>query len=76
MAEFIDCTSLNISYDVMGRATVSYVVVHDRQEFITYNSIEAGGQIFTGYVVSASMNQIPNTQNWYETHVTLITTTN
>ena len=76
MAEFIDCTSLSISYDIMGRATVSYVVVHDRQDFVTYNSIDAGGQIFTGYVVSASMNQIPNTANWYETHVTLITTTN
>ena len=76
MAEFIDCTSLNISYDVMGRVTVSYVVIHDRQDFVTYNSIDAGGQTFSGYVVSASMNQIPNTANWYETHVTLITTTN
>ena len=76
MAEFIDCTSLSISYDIMGRATVSYIVVHDRQDFVTYNSIDAGGQTFTGYVVSAQMNQIPNTANWYETHVTLITTTN
>ena len=74
MVEFIDCTSLNISYDVMGRATISYVVVHDTHDFVTYNSITAGGQIFDGYVVSASMNQIPNT-SWYETHVTLVTTT-
>ena len=47
----------------MGRATISYVVVHDRQEFVTYNSIDAGGQTFTGYVVSASMNQIP--EGWW-----------
>ena len=76
MTEFIDCTSLNISYDVMGRATVSYVVVHDVQDFVTYNSITVGGQTFDGYIVSASLNQIPNTHGWYETHCTLISTTN
>jgi len=76
MAEFIDCTSLNISYDVMGRATISYVVVHNVQDFVTYNSIHVGGQTFDGYIVSASLNQIPNTHGWYETHCTLISTTN
>lgn len=76
MPEFIDCTSLNISYNVMGIATVAYTVVHDRAEFVTYNSISAGGQTFTGYVVNASVDQILNTSNWFETHVTLIATTN
>jgi hypothetical protein len=76
MAEFIDCTSLNVSYNTMGIATVSYTVVHNVFEFITYPSITAGGQTFTGYVVNASLNQIPGTEGWYETHVTMITTTN
>jgi len=75
MAEFIDCTSLSISYNVMGLATVSYTVVHNSFTFVTYPSIDAGGQTFSGYVINASLNQIPNTEGWFETHVTMITTT-
>lgn len=76
MAEsFIECTSLNVSYDIMGIATVTYTVVSDTPGFDNVeNSISAGGQTFTGYVVNAAMNQIPYT-TWYETHVTLVTTT-
>ena len=76
MAEsFIDCTSLNISYNIMGIATVTYSIVHDEPGFAeVQNEIEAGGQTFRGYVTNASMSQIPYT-NWYETHVTLVTTT-
>jgi len=75
MAEFIDCTSLNISYNIMGIATVSYTVVHNTSEFVVYTTIEAGGQVFTGYITNASLNQIPNTEGWYETHATLLSTT-
>jgi hypothetical protein len=76
MAEsFIDCTSLNISYDIMGIATVTYTIVSDEPSWDgVANEIPAGGQTFRGYVASASMTQIPFT-SWYETHVTLITTT-
>lgn len=75
MAEFIDCTSLSFSYNVMGIVTVSYTVVHNNFNFVTYNSISAGGQTFSGYVTNASLNQIPSTQGWFETHVTLLATT-
>lgn len=75
MAEFIDCTSLSFSYNVMGIATVSYTVVHDRFDFVVYDSIKAGGQTFTGYVINASLNQIPGAVNWFETHVSLLATT-
>lgn len=75
MAKFIDCTSLNISYDIMGRVTVSYTMVHDTDNFEAINKITAGGQTFTGYVVSASMGPIPKSVGWFETHVTLIATT-
>jgi len=72
---FIECTSLSFSYDVLGRVTINYVVVSDEANMYAYNSVVAGGETFTGYVTNASLNQIPNT-NWYETHVTLISTTN
>ena len=75
MAEFIDCTSLNVSYNTMGIATVSYTVVHNIFEFVTYNSVTAGGQTFTGHVINANLSQIPNTENWFETNVTLLATT-
>jgi len=73
--EFIDCTSLNISYDIMGLVTVSYTVIHNSFKFVTYNSISAGDKSFSGYVINASVNSIPHSEAWYETHVTLIATT-
>jgi len=75
MAEFIDCTSLNISFNVMGVATVSYTIVADSPGIKAYDHISAGGQNFSGYVTSISTNQIPGTSNWFENHVTLIATT-
>ena len=71
---FIDCTSLSISYDIMGIATVSYTIVSNTPGFKYYTIIKAGGRTFTGYVANASLRQIPET-NWYESNVTLITTT-
>ena len=76
MATFIECTSLNISYDVMGIATVTYTVVHDSPGMYAFNSISTGGQTFSGYVTNAMVTAILNTVGWYETNVTLITTTN
>lgn len=75
MAEFIECTSLSVNYNIMGIATVSFVIVHDEPGLKVYNSIEAGGQVFTGWVINASLNIIPNTENWWESHVTLLATT-
>ena len=76
---FMDCTSLSISYDIMGIATVSYVLVSDHRQVYSYlpgyTSIFAGSQEFSGYISSINFNQIPDT-DWYESHVTLISTTN
>jgi len=74
MSNFIECTSVNISYDVMGLATVSYTIVSDTQSPPISSSISEGGRTFTGYVTNITQNIIPKTQ-WYETQVTLITTT-
>jgi len=76
VASFIECTSLNFSYDILGLVTVSYTMVHNTANLTVDTSIDAGGQTFRGYVMDASMNPIPNTIGWYETHVTLIATTN
>lgn len=76
MASFIDCTSLNINFNVMGIATVTYTIVTDDPNFDQIEeTIHAGGKTFRGYATNISMNQIPNT-GWHEIHVTLITTTN
>jgi hypothetical protein len=73
--KFIECTSLSINYETSGIATVSYTVVHNTEEFVYYDTITAGGRTFKGYVINASLNQIPNTEGWFETHVTLLATT-
>ena len=72
--EFIDCTSLSISYDIMGIATVNFTVVKNSPGFPTtsMNVISAGGRVFEGYVTSASLTPIPNAAGWYETRVTLV----
>ena len=75
-AHFMECTSLNISYDVMGIATVSYTIVHEGAVASPWNQVQAGGQTFTGYITNMTTNVIPRTKGWFETHVTLITTTN
>lgn len=75
MAEFIECTSLNISYDILGVATVTYTIVSDESGLKAYNElIDVGGQTFRGYVTNATLNRIQNT-NWWESHVTLVATT-
>lgn len=75
MTVFMDCTSLSISYNTMGIATVSFTMVHNTNDFEVMESVSAGGQNFNGHVISATMNRIPNTNGWYETHVTLLATT-
>lgn len=72
---FIDCTSLSISYDVMGIATVNYVIVSDDPTMQAYSTLTIGGRTFDGYVSNINMNMIPFT-DWYENHVTLIATSN
>jgi len=71
--EFIDCTSVKISYDVMGRATVSYTIVSDASGMRAYPIVSFGNRTYDGYVVSVMTNQIPKT-SWYESYVTIIST--
>jgi len=74
---FIECTSLNVSYDIMGLVTVSYTVVSNTpgiKVFYNVSTGDGGGVGFSGFPTSISYNVIPNT-TWYETHVTLMAVT-
>lgn len=74
LKEFIDCTSVSISYDIMGIATVSYILVRNVPGLKAWHPVTFGGRTFEGYVSSINLNQIQGT-SWYENHVTLTTTT-
>lgn len=73
---FIECTSLSFNYDIMGRVTVNYTVIHNDPNFCYEEEIIAGGQVFSGEVSNMTLTQIAGTTGWYQTNVTLITTTN
>ena len=74
----IECTSLSFSYDVYGNVTITYTTFYQSSgipSFCYDTNLEAGGQTFDGYVTSMSLNKIPETKDWYETHVTVIART-
>ena len=74
---FIECTSLNISYDIMGLVSVSYTVVSNKPGVKVFYTVSTGGRnsvSFSGFPVNITTNAIPNT-TWYETHVTLMAVT-
>jgi len=75
MPEFIECSSLSMSYDILGLVTVSYTLVSSSPNPTPLTSISAGGVTFRGYVTNLNMQPIANT-SWYEAQVTLIATTN
>jgi len=74
MPTFIDCTTINISFDIMGIATVSYTIVSDSPSVDVPTGVQLGAVKVDGYVASASMTMIPGT-DWYETHITMVGTT-
>jgi hypothetical protein len=77
MPDFIECTSLSMTYDILGVVTITYTVVTDTSgmEGKLFNQIIAGGKTFSGYITNANINPIPQT-SWYEIHAALIATTN
>jgi hypothetical protein len=74
MAEFIDCTSVSINYDVMGIATVSYTIIADTPGIKAYDNVSIGDKTFNGYVTNVYAQPVPNTSKWWESHVTLVST--
>ncbi len=62
--EFIDCTSLSISYDLLGQATVGFTVIAAAAQPINpqvYTDLTFGGINFTGYITSLSVRRIAGT---------------
>lgn len=74
--EFIEEPSFSVSYNIMGVATVTYSIIHSRAGGASIsNSVSAGGQTFSGYVMSVSTNRLVGT-SLYETSVVMVATTN
>ena len=72
--EFIECSSLNISYDVLGLASVSFTVVTNSDVLTEdYTSIGVGDLTFTGYISGATAKPILST-DWWEWGMTLVMT--
>ena len=76
MSDFLDCSSLSFSYDIMGVTTINYTIVHDTESAQLRREITAGGHVFSGYISNISTMPVPNTEGWFETNVTLVATTN
>jgi hypothetical protein len=58
---FIDCSSININYDMMGIATISFAVVSVEKTTTTYTTLTFGGVTFTGFITSVEVKRIPGT---------------
>lgn len=71
---FIECTSLSLSYNIFGLVTVSFVIVHKEAKLHRQTSISVANQTFTGTIINAFLQPIPNT-SWYESHITLLAVT-
>ena len=77
MVGFIECESVNISYNIMGIATITYTYIADNDQLVVLNDITIGSVDFSGVVTDVYQQPIPNTENsiagsWYMTNVTLI----
>jgi hypothetical protein len=60
--EFIDCSTINISYDSRGIASVSFAVVTSRKVLLNnYTSLAFGGVNFKLYVQDVQVSKIAGT---------------
>ncbi len=77
MTELVECESMNVSYNEMGIATVTYTVITDSEAIplvVQADSIQVGNRIFNGYVTNLYQQPIPKTEGWYTTNVTMVAT--
>ncbi len=67
--EFIDCSTISIQYDAMGRATISFVIVKNDTRLLSksYSSLSFGGVSFEEcLVMSAVQRPIIGSGGWVE----------
>lgn len=78
--EFIDCPTINISYQQNGLATVSFTVVSTEQVPGTnpvrdYTQLTFGGVDFKGFITEVASSVIPaSIPSVFEHRITLIAT--
>lgn len=62
--EFIDCTTVNISYNRLGNATVSFTVIASNPEPVdpsVYTDVTFANINFTGHITELRIRRIPGT---------------
>lgn len=66
MVEFIECSSLSVSYDATGKASISLAVVRDDMRKLqdNYTDVSWGGVSFTVGVMGASQQVIMGSGGW------------
>lgn len=60
--EFIDCSTISVTYVATGEASISFTVVTtDLTLNNDYTSMTFGGVDYNGYIVDVTVNRIPGT---------------
>lgn len=62
--EFLDCSTLNINYDLLGNATLTFTVVSVNAQPNNpslYTDLTFGGVNFTGFITSLEVRRIDGT---------------
>ena len=72
--EFIECSSLSITYDILGLSSVSFTVVCNESLLENdYTSFFIGDAQYTGYITSVYARPIQFT-SWWEFSISLTMT--
>lgn len=78
---FIECGTINVSYNIMGIATISYTIITSDVNFSgVSNSITVGNKTFSGVVMSANLQPLPQMTEdsgtiYYSITVSMLATT-
>ena len=60
--EFIDCSTISVSYNVRGVANISFTVLSSSDELLNdYTNLTFGNVNFIGYVSNVSVSKITGT---------------
>jgi hypothetical protein len=66
MIEFVECSSLSISFDATGKATISCSVIRNDNDTLTgdYDTWQIGGVSFDGDVMSLNQQPLQGSYGW------------
>jgi len=67
MAEFVECASLSIQYDAVGKASVSFTVIKNSNSEVTgYKTFNYGGVDFNGVIMRKEQQYIRGSGKWFQ----------